>query len=173
MVYRTKNHTRGFTNNKLVAAAEQKMNCKVLAIYCMACVLVLRGADSQVFPCYGTGGLDVNLSLEDTIHLSDVVLLGRIVAVKEGEFGTHTAVVSYYYSYKNDGLLPKRLFWSTSVKNFSPAPKVGQLGMFFLFREPSMQLALFCTTPIRTLLETAEGGFQEIVNYINQVGSSK
>lgn len=116
---------------------------------------------------------NVNLSLDDTIHLSDVVLSGRIVAVAKGEFDTHTAVVSYYYSYKNDGLLPRRLFWSTSVTNFSPAPQLGQLGMFFLFREPNMQLALFCTTPIEMFLQSTEGSYQEIVDHINEVGLSK
>lgn len=138
-------------------------------------VLLLRGlgADPQVLPCYRSGGENVNFTLDDTIHLSDVVVSGRIVTVKRGEFETHTAGVSYYYAYKSDGLLLRRFFWSTAVTNFSPAPQVGQLGIFFLFREPSLQLALFCMTPIEMLHQSSEGSYQEIVDRINEVGSSK
>jgi hypothetical protein len=147
-----------------------KMGCSLLVGSLFAVILLGRlGAGSQELPCYSSGGEDINLPLDQIIQLADVVLLGRIVAAGEGEFETHSAVLSYYYSYKSDGLLPRKFFWSTSVANYVLAPQKGQLGVFFLFREPSMQLASFCTTPIGALLQSSV----EILDYIEGVGLSK
>ena len=150
------------------------MDCKIITV-CLFSVLQLRGLDagsSLQLPCYNSTGRDVNLPLDSIIHFSDVVLLGRIVAVEDGEFGTYTAVVSYYYSYKSDGLLPQTFFSSTSVANFILAPQRGQLGFFFTHREPTMQLTSFCITPVGEMTGNSVG-YQEIVDHINEVGSSK
>lgn len=135
-------------------------------------VLMLQGlgANADPFRCYA--GNNSNQTLENTIHLSDVVFAGRIMSVAEGEFGTHSAVVSYYYSYKHDGLMYNTSFWHTTVNNFVVPPQVGLLGMFFLFRDPSVQLSLFCMTPLHILVGTGEG-YQEVIRFINEIGSSK
>lgn len=149
------------------------MGCSIITI-CLLALLQLRGlgADSLHLPCYTSRGQDVNLPLKSIIHLSDVVVLGRIVAVERGEFNTYTAVVSYYYSYKTDGLLAKAFFSSTTVANFILAPQEGQLGFFFMHREPTMQLVSFCSTPVEEM-SRSNVGYQEIVDHINEVGSSK
>lgn len=130
------------------------------------------GAAKPSLPCYR--GDNYNETLDNTIHLSDVVLAGRIVSVEKGEFGTHSATVSYYYSYKSDGLLRRIVLWRTEVTNFVPAPQVGMLGIFFLFREPNMQLSLFCMASIPTLVEYSQGmSYEAILGHISEVGASK
>ena len=108
-------------------------------------VFLLRdvGADLQA-PLQCLMGNNSNETLKNTIHLSDVVLAGRIIKVNEGEFGTYSAVLSYYYSYKSDSFLQLRAYGSAKVINFATSPTIGQFGNFFLFREPNMQLSLFC-----------------------------
>lgn len=124
--------------------------------------------------CYTSGGQNVNQTLENTIHLSDAVLTGRIVSVEKGKFGTHSAVVSYSRAYKDDGFLQKPFFSYTTVTNFVSAPVIGQFQVFFLLREPSMLLSLLCATPVYMLLQDyEEGSFQEIVEHISEVASSK
>ncbi len=145
--------------------------CGILA------VLLLRsiGANEQPLQCYR--GNNYNETLDNTIHLSDVVLAGRIISLKEGEFETHSAVVSYYYAYKSDGLLRSRAISRVKVSNFAFAekpPAVGELGMFFLFREPNMQLSLFCMSLINMLVPNDnEEEYQETVQHIFDLGSSK
>lgn len=147
----------------------EKIMTKLTTISCLVLILQGLGANAEPFRCYAGSN---NETLENTIHLSDVVLAGRIVSVSEGEFGTYSAVVSYYYSYKHDGLMQKRFFWYTSVNNFIVPPQVGQLGMFFLFRDPSMRLSLSCMTPLDRLLNDGEG-YQEAIDFINEIGSSE
>ena len=145
-----------------------------LAIVCVCWLLLLQGikTKSNPLPCYR--GDNSNATLDGTVHLSDVVLAGRIVSVENDEFDTHSAVISYYYSYKSDGLLQRRALWRVKVYNFVPAPEVGQLGMFFLFREPNMQLSLFCMTQISTLMDYNPGvSYEAIIRHINEVGTSK
>lgn len=153
--------------------------------WCIFTVLLLRGleADSNSnsilqisLPCYR--GDNYNSTLDNTIHLSDVILAGRIISLEKGEFDTYTAAISYYYSYKNDGLLQRRALWRAKVTNFAPAPELGQLGMFFLFREPSMQLSLFCMTTINALKSLTKGrstedSYQAVIKHIISVGKSK
>ena len=135
---------------------------KVTAIFW----LILLGANAaDAFQCYAGNS---NETLENTVHLSDVVLAGRIVSVSEGEFGTHSAVVSYYYSYKHDGLMHKKFFWHITVHNIIFYPQVGQLGIFFLFRDPSMKMSLFCMTPVNMV-----ENYQEVIDSINEIGSSE
>lgn len=156
-------------------AKELKMDSYHLTILCAVVVLLLQGIGANIqvpLPCYR--GDNNNATLDNTIHLSDVVLSGRILSAEEGEFGTHSAVISYIYSYKSDGLLQRRALWRTKVTNFVPAPPIGQLSMFFLSREPSLQLSLFCMTSINTLREyNPELSNEAIIKHIVEVGTSK
>lgn len=141
-----------------------------LKIFCA--VLILQGIGANILPCYS--GDNNNATLDNTIHLSDVVLVGRIVSLEEGEFGTHSAVISYYNTYKSDGLLLRVVLWRTKVTNFVPAPSLGQLGTFFLTREPNMQLALFCMTSIPMLMEyNPKVSYKATIEHIKEVGTSK
>lgn len=107
-----------------------------------------------------------NSALDSMIHYSDVVMVGRASSAEEGEFGAYTVDVSYYFAYKTDGFLPKRIQGYTSIVDFISPPAVGQLGMFFLIRHQStMQLSLLCMSTDELNKET--------IQYISDVGRSK
>ena len=115
----------------------------------------------------------VQLSLDDAIHVSDVVFTGRILAMREGSRGTLTATVSYYFAYKRDQYLRKPGFGLTDVENFatSHAHMSGESGLFFLVREPSRKLALHCIAPLLSPQEM--GPFENILealDHVNKVG---
>ena len=141
-----------------------------VAVVCSGIFLLLQGApaNSQVL-CDRPGSDSVNDTLENLIHLSDVVLPGLIGSAGSGEYGTYSARIYYTYLYKNDGLMAREFFGVTTVKNFMVAPRTGQASIFFLLREPSMRLALFCIIPYRQLT----GDLEETLEHILEVGSSK
>lgn len=153
------------------------MDCYHLTIpFSILLLLLQQGTGANIFnaavPCYlGDNG---NATLEQTIHLSDVVLAGRIWSEEEGKFGTHNAVISYYIAYKRDRLLRRVALSRTRVINFPEAPDVGQLGLYFLFRDPSLQLALFCMTSLSAMKEYYAGLSSEaIIKHIVDVIASK
>ena len=132
----------------------------------------IRGTmQNESFPC--SMGNNFNETLNNTIHLSDVVMAGRIISVKEGEFGTFSAVVSYFYAYKSDQYLQRRALWRAEVTNFITRPAAGQLGIFFLFRQPNLELSLFCVTLSSLLKEVYEEDYEEIIDSINALGASE
>lgn len=107
-----------------------------------------------------------NHALDTMIHYSDVVMVGRVTSTGEGEFGAYTAVLSYYFAYKSDGFLHRRVVWYTRIVDFTSLPAVGQLGIFFLIRHPStMQLSLLCMS-----IEIID---EKTIQYIKEVGRSK
>ena len=141
---------------------------------CCGLFFFFRGLGADVvLPCYEHGDEIVNETLADTIRLSDVILAGRIVSVKRGEFGTHSAVVSYFIAYKDDGFLQQMYYGSVTVTNFIPEPPDGQLGLFFLFRAPSMQLSHFCTVSWIALNSVKDTNYEEILQSIEEVVASK
>ena len=134
-------------------------------------LLVMRCLGAEPLPCYI--GDNFNQTLDNTIHLSDVILAGRIVTKEKGDLGTYSAEVSYHYSYKSDEFLLIKALSHSKVTNFASPPPTWTLGIFFLVREPSMQLALFCMTPVDILMQNTEGSYQNVIKHIIDVGSSK
>ena len=106
-----------------------------------------------------------NSTLDLMIHSSDVVMSGRVRSAEEGEFGAYSAVVSYYFAYKTDGLLLRRTAWYTRIVDFVRLPSVGQVGIFFLIRHHTMQLSLLCMSTEKLDTET--------IKYIKDLGISK
>ncbi len=149
------------------------MDSKYQAVYygTMVVLLIMRCLRADPLLCYR--GDNFNQTLDNTIHLSDVILAGRIVSVEKGEFGTYSATVSYYYSYKSDEFLLKGAFSQSKVTNFVVSPKTGMIGIFFLVREPSMQLSLLCMTSVNLLMQNSEVSYQMVIKHIIAVGTSK
>ena len=118
----------------------------------------------------------LELSLDDAIHISDVVLTGRVAEMREEEGGTHTAVVVYYFAYKSDRFLFRLGLGRIAVKNFASGDVERGSALFFLVREPNRDLALQCMSPLRSLSLANELGFSNILdalNYVRTVGASE
>lgn len=133
-------------------------------------LLVIPCFQADPLQCFGN---NFNETLDNIIHLSDVILVGRIVEVKEGNFGTYSADVSFLYSLKSDEFLPKKFFSHSKVTNFSPEPTNGMINFFFLNREPNMQLALLCMASETVLIQYTGLDFQMILVYISNMGKSE
>lgn len=149
-----------------------KMKLCVRCIYSFLLSLLLYEAHAAM-PCVSRS---LELSLDDAIHISDVVLTGRVAEVQEGEGGTHTAVVVYYFAYKSDRFLFRLGLGRIAVKNFASADVSRGSALFFLVREPSRDLALLCMSPLGSLYSSSEFGFNNILdalNYVQTVGASK
>ena len=109
-----------------------------------------------------------HLSLDDAIHVSDVVFTGRITGMKEGIGGTKTATVLYYYAYKSDPYLTKLGLGVTDINNFDLDAEVESSALFCLVREPNGDLALQCMTPFLALAST-EMGFANIFEALERI----
>ena len=133
-------------------------------------ILLLESTHAYV-PCISR--TDMNLTLDDMIHMSDVVLSGRILSSSAltGDFGTNKAQVSYYYAYKSDNLLRRRALGHVQVENFSFLPRSGRSGLFFLVREPSFHLALYCMADLRGLSQLHD--LARVLEHINEVSLSE
>lgn len=150
-----------------------KMSGQCRAVYygTLIVLLIMRYLRADTLPCHS--GDNFNQTLDDTIHISDVIITGRIVSVEMGEFGTYSATVSYYYSYKSDEFLLKKAFFQSKVTNFVVSPRTGMIGIFFLVRQPSMQLSLVCMTSVSLLIQSSEESYQMLIRHIIAVGASK
>ncbi len=118
-----------------------------------------------------------NLLLDDVIHISDVVLTGKITAMREEDnHATKTATIAYYYAYKRDREFRKAAGGIVEVSNFVTDSKqhVGLGLLFFLVREPQGQLALLCMAPLDALLTSDHSeNFQnalEALDHVKNVG---
>ena len=144
-----------------------KMKCveKVFASIC--CCLMLRLYEAHAaMPCVSQ---TLELSLDNAIHISDVVLTGRVTEMREGDWGTHTAAITYYYAYKSDRFLLRLGFGRIDVKNFKSAVAMREGALFFLTREPSKDLALLCMAPLSALSAPREMGFSSMFEVLERV----
>lgn len=136
-------------------------------------ILLLKSihADNRIYPrCISSADLNT-YSLDDMIHISDVVLTGRTGTAVTGDYGTNKVHVSYYYSYKSDNLLLKRALGNIQVENFPFLPSPGSSALFFLVREPSFQLALYCMAPLRDLAQQRD--LSAVLDHVREVASSE
>lgn len=106
-----------------------------------------------------------DMLLDNVIHVSDIVLTGKIDTVRrEDNGGTMTANVSYFYAYKRDREFPKAS-GATEVHNFAIDSRGGVVvHVFFLVREPQGRLALLCAAPLE--LQDA----LRVLNRVKKVG---
>ena len=109
------------------------------------------------------------LSLDDSIHISDVVLTGRVTEMSKGDWGTHTAAITYYFAYKSDRFLVRLGFGRIEVKNFPSAVAMREGALFFLTREPNKDLALLCMAPLSALSAPREMGFSNMYEVLERV----
>lgn len=152
-----------------MAGSIQATQCCYLLVTLVILLLLCAcadGADTMVSQCvYGDMEL---LSLDDAIHVSDVVFTGRIISMRDGERGTMTATVDYYYAYKRDRYLRRLGMARIDVKNFPQfAESMRESALFFLVREPDGNLALQCVAPIVSL--ASPGSFASIATVLNRV----
>ena len=130
-----------------------EMDRKALLLVFYATLLLCTSAN---VPCVT---YNLTLSLEEAIHLSDIVMTGRAIGqLEEGERGTLKGRVSYYFAYKNDTQLRRLWLGSADVNNFHSAEKTGEIALFFLFREPNGALALQCMSPFSMLVPRRRAG---------------
>ena len=143
-----------------------KMKCvgRVFASICY-CLMLLREAHTAM-PCVSQ---TLALSLDDSIHISDVVLTGRVTEMRKGDWGTHTAAITYYYAYKSDRFLVRLGFGRIEVKNFPSAVAMREGALFFLTREPNKDLALLCMAPLSALSAPREMGFSNMYEVLERV----
>lgn len=146
---------------------------KAFSLVCaVLTVLLVRGNLVQMKPpsiscSLGETGF-LNSSLVELIRYSDVVLAGRVIDTERGEFGGSNAIVSYFFAYKTDGLLIRRLVWYTTVVGFSSPPPRGQLNLFFLMRQPTtMTLSLLCMSNNSAIWS------ENSINYIKEASRSE
>ena len=143
-----------------------KMKCvgRVFAFIC-CCLMLLREAHTAM-PCVSQS---LELSLDNSIHISDVVLTGRVTEMREGDWGTHTAAITYYYAYKSDRFLVRLGFGRLNVNNFPSAVAMREGALFFLTREPNKDLALLCMAPLSALSAPREMGFSNMYEVLERV----
>ena len=149
------------------------MKCVVKVFVSISCCFVLLCEAHAAMPCVSNS---LELSLDNAIHISDVVLTGLVTEMHEGDWGTHTAAITYYYAYKSDRFLLRLGFGRINVKNFQSAVAVGEGALFFLTREPSKDLALLCMAPLSALSAPREMGFSsmyEVLERIRTVGEGE
>lgn len=142
------------------------MKCVMEVFASVSCCLLLLCEAHAAMPCVSNS---LELSLDNAIHISDVVLTGRVTETREGDWGTHTAAITYYYAYKSDRFLLRLGFGRIQVKNFQSAVAVGEGALFFLTREPSKDLALLCMAPLSALLAPREMGFSSMYEVLERV----
>ena len=114
---------------------------------------------------------NLRLSLDDAIHVSDVVLTGKITTMRDGIGATKTAAVSYYYAYKSDQYMGRRGLGRTEVQNVMADASMGEPAVFFLVREPSLILALQCMAPITALTSPQSSEFRSVAEALNRIQS--
>ena len=152
----------------------KKMTSTLLAtamlVVLVACMLPYRVSGYMHMSCVNH---NLRLSLDDAIHISDVVLTGKIATMRNGIGTTKTATVTYYYAYKSDQHMRRRGFGRTEVENVMANASMGEATVFFLVREPSLILALQCMAPFTALRNTEFRGVVGALNRIQSVGKSE
>lgn len=122
-------------------------------------LLLLLGACARQTASMECGARETALSLDDAIHLSDVVVTGKVLSVREGENGICEVVIGFYYAYKRDGLLQQRAFGTMpAAAGFDPQKRMDGTGFLFLVREPSGRLVVQCVATLEALEEEVTRG---------------
>ena len=144
------------------------MKCvgRVFASICYCLMLLREAHTAAAMPCVSQ---TLALSLDDSIHISDVVLTGRVTEMRKGDWGTHTAAITYYFAYKSDRFLVRLGFGRIEVKNFPSAVAMREGALFFLTREPNKDLALLCMAPLSALSAPREMGFSNMYEVLERV----
>ena len=160
-----------------------RMTPSSLHFSCLLATLILLllegiGADNSTavyVPC--EGGSNRLLQLDELVHISDVVMNGVVLtsSITQDKFGTLKAAVSYYFAYKNDSLLSRRGLASVYVVDFQERPS-GESSIFFLVREPNMDLSVYCMSTLSEISRSHESvyeGLFEIVERVREVAAGQ
>lgn len=144
--------------------------------------LLLLGACIRQTASMECGARDTALSLDDAIHLSDVVVTGRVISVRKGENGISKVNISFYYAYKRDNRLQRQAFsMMQAAAGFDPQERMDGTGFFFLVREPSGDLVLQCVGTLEALeeaLRTRSSSVEAdspvaLLDHVNEVAKSE
>ena len=132
------------------------------------------GGDAAAFsgtvrcPCATSLAAYWELTLEQAMLVSDVVIMGRILELREGLRGTMNASIATMIAYK--GHFAAFLMRMDDFTNFDhDAPRA--MALFFFAREPAGNLALQCMTPLSSLY--AVGDLKAVLDYVKDMGSGK
>lgn len=119
-------------------------------------------------PCASNPAASWEYTLEEAVHISDVVIMGRIVELKEGMRGRMNATLSLMAAYKGGNF--RFLSLVEKVTNFEKDSS-RDMSLFFLVEEPSGNLALQCMTPLGSL--NVAGRLKSLLDYVRYVGTGK
>lgn len=149
------------------------MTSRLLATTATAMLIVLVAGSVSGYMHMSCVNRNLRLSLDDAIHISDVVFTGKITTMRNGIGTTKTATVTYYYAYKSDQHMPRRGLGRAEVQNVMANASMGESTVFFLVREPSLILALQCMAPVAALRNTEFRDVVRALNRIQTVGKSE
>ena len=148
-----------------------KQHAKLLATIALLLLegICAAGDSTAVYvPC--DGGSNRLLQLDELVHISDVVIAGFVLAytIRQDDFGTFTASISYYYAYKNDPLLSKHGLASVNVVDFREHPRV-ETSLFFLVRQPNSELSVYCMASMNELSRSHAGVYKNLYYIMERV----
>ena len=126
-------------------------------------------------PC--DGGFNRLLQLDELVHISDVVMNAFVLTdtIRQDDFGTFTASVSYYYAYKNDPLLSRRGMSTIKVIDFREPPR-DESSLFFLVRQPNAELSVYCMVRMNELSRshaTVHMGLKDVMDLVMEVAKGE
>ena len=151
-------------------------------LHLLAAVLVLHlasqlpGGDaafsgSMRCPCASSLGASWELSLDQAVRVSDVVMMGRVLELRDGLGGMMNASLSSMITYKGrfsqgGGFLTR----VDHVTNFEKgAPR--EMALFFFATEPAGNLALQCMAPLTAL--NSVGDLKAVLDFVRDFGRRK
>ncbi len=142
-----------------------RLSAVLILLFLQCSQVQLQGVPVQC--SMGEAGF-MDLTLNELVGYSDVVTAGRVRKTERGEFGKFNADITYFFIWKSDAFVYKRLAYHTSVVGFSKPPAMRTLNMFFLMRQPStLKLSLLCMSNSIDLLRV------ETIEAIKQIGRSE
>lgn len=165
-----RNATRQFlVYSKLLVNLGSKMRSHyMLAIVALHIALQLPDGDASSgavrCPC-ASDSATWEFSMEQAMHVSDVVMMGRIVSLREGLRGTMNATISSIITYK--GRNSQFLTMVHHVTNFEKDSS-REMALFFLAVEPAGNLALQCMSTLLALNSVSD--LRILLDFVRDMG---
>lgn len=151
------------------------MNIIYLIVTCLSLQFLSGEAafsGAVYFPCINSmGDLSWELTLKQTIRISDVVMLGQVVELQEGIRGTLNATIASMITYK--GRFSQNMFLSRveDVTNFAKDTPLEEMALLFFALEPAGNLALRCMSPLLTL--STHQDLKIVLDFVRDFGRGK
>lgn len=104
------------------------------------------------------------------MRVSDVVMMGKVVDIREGLRGTMNATIAAMYTYKGT---VRFLTQVGQVTNFDREVDRDRMALFFLVKEPAGNLALQCMSPLPSLNGDGGNTLMDILDFVYELGDSE